>query len=452
MLSKSRYLKGLKCKKALWLNKYKKEQAYYPEETLKVFNQGNIAGELAQSYFPGGQIALVTNYPDSKAIIKTQELIASGENTIYEATFASHNTLVAVDILHKTNGKWHAFEVKSTNSVKTEHVRDAAIQYYVMTHAGIEIEDISIMHFDRNYIRQGKIDVKALFTYESVKNKLSEYLEDIPTNIEAFLKVYQQDEPIVQIGPHCDQPYSCEFFKYCCELPENQKIILKKENEPELSNKIDSIDKLQIQSFLHKHKFPIYSFDFETIMHGIPQYDNSRPYQQIPFQYSLHYQKNADTQPLHFEFLGNGVDDPRERIIQQLIKDCNKPGDILVYSLQFEKRMLKELARDFPQYQEELNGIIERLVDLAIPYKKYIQTEATERKWSLKIVLPTFLPNRSYDNLDIQDGMATMDVYRSLSALNETEKQEAIEAMLGYCKMDTEAVLELYNLLYELKT
>ena len=167
-------------------------------------------------------------------------------------------------------------------------------------------------------------------------------------------------------------------------------------------------------------------------------------------QYSLHYQKDINSNPEHFEFLGNAIDAPRETLLKQMIKDLSPVGSILVYSLQFERRRLEELARDFPHYASDLTFIIDRLVDLAIPYRKHISTEATKRKWSLKIVMPTFLPHKTYGNLDIQDGMAAMDAYRSLAQLNDTEKKDARQAMLAYCKLDTEAVLELYEKLFEL--
>ena len=451
MLSKSRYLKGLKCQKALWLNHHKKEEAYYSESTQQIFSAGNNAGELAQRYFPNGELALVDTYANSKSIERTKVLIAKGVTTIYEATFAAESTLVAIDIIHQIDGKWHAFEVKSTNSAKPEHIRDAAIQYYVMTKSGIEIEDVSIMHFDNTYVKQGAIIPKKLFTYESVYERIQAYLDNIPQNIKTFLQVYQQGEPTVLIGGQCDKPYTCEFANYCHTLKENQSIIEGWGETTELSTEVNYKNTEAIQQFLTKNPYPIYSFDFETVMYGIPEYDNSRPYQQIPFQYSLHVQKNANSKPKHHEFLGNGTDDPREALIQKMISDCGITGAILVYSISFERTRIEELIRDFPKYKSSLIMILDRLVDLAIPYRNYIKTEATEKKWSLKVVLPTFLPHLSYQDLEIQQGSATMEVYKNLSTIEDEE--EIIlrrKEMLAYCKLDTLAVLELYNLLYPL--
>ena len=449
MLSKSRYLKGLKCQKALWLNNHKKEKAFYSESTQQIFSAGNTAGELAQRYFPNGELALVDTYANSKSIERTKVLIAKGVTTIYEATFAAESTLVAIDIIHQIDGKWHAFEVKSTNSAKPEHIRDAAIQYYVMTNAGIEIEDISIMHFNGNYVKQGKIVPRELFTYESVFESIQPLLLEIPQNIEHFLEVYLNEEPSIPIGDHCKKPYPCEFKNYCSALAENQAIILETlEEAPTLSTKINYKNTEAIQQFLTDNPYPIYSLDFETIQHGIPKYDTSRPYQQILFQYSLHYQKNVNSKPLHYEFLGNGTDDPRETLIQKMINDLGNQGSILMYS-SYEKTMITSLIRDFPKYTEELEKIKERLIDLGVVFRKFIKTEATKNTWSLKTVLPTFLPQLSYQDLDIQQGMATMEVYRNLpNSLTKEEYELNIKNMLAYCKLDTFAVLELYNLLY----
>jgi hypothetical protein len=449
MLSKSRYLKGLKCQKALWLNKHKKEEAFYSESTKQVFSAGNTAGELAQQYFPNGELALVSNYPDSKAIAKTKELIRNGVTTIYEATFASESTLIALDILHQIDGKWHAFEVKSTNSAKKEHIRDAAIQYYVMTKAGIKVEDISIMHFDNTYVKQGAITPRGLFTYESVFDRMQTYLEDIPKNIKTFLEVYQEDEPTIIVGNHCDSPYPCEFANYCNSLQENQSVLKAIKETPGLSTEVYYKNTEAIQQFLTGNPYPIYSFDFETVMEGVPKYDNTRPYQQVPFQYSLHYQKSVSGVPQHSEFLGNGTDDPREGLIKQMIHDFSDEGSILVYYIPFERKRIEELIRDYPQYEKELEVIKNRLVDLLPIFKKHILTEQTKVSASLKVVLPTFLPLLSYKELAIQNGMAAMHAYKNLpETSNKTEFEKKRKEMLAYCKLDTEAVLELYNLLY----
>lgn len=446
MLSKSRYLKGLKCNKALWLYQHKREEAYYPESTRAVFSQGNTSGELAQQYFPNGELALVDNYPNSKAVTKTQELILKGITTIYEATFIFNNTLVAVDILHKEKDKWFAFEVKSTNSIKTTHILDAAIQYYVITGNGIDLEDISIMHFNRDYIRLGEINPKELFKYQSVKNNIHEYLVEIPKNIGSFIKLLKNsEEPNILQSPHCNEPYGCEFYNYCAKLPENEEYNLPEEII-HLAKEPNHINYDAINEFLKQVTYPIYSFDFETVMYGIPEFNYSRPYQQIPFQYSIHKINSLNSSPIHKEYLGDGVNDPREELIIQMIMDLEDEGDILVYNISFERTRIKELARDFPEYEIQLTKIQNRLVDLLPVFRYHYKAPATEKSASLKIVLPTFVPKLSYLNNDIQNGMQTMDAYKNLKNISDKKELDSIRnAMVEYCKLDTLAVLKLFQ-------
>ncbi|HNX89837.1 MAG TPA: hypothetical protein PKH58_12210, partial [Paludibacteraceae bacterium] len=168
MLSKSRYTRGCNCQKSLWLYVHKKEEQVIPEATQAIFARGTSAGELAQNYFPGGKLAVLEDFPGFASAKRTQDFIRQGIETIYEATFIYDNTLVAVDILHKQDGKWHLYEVKSTNSVKPEHIKDVGVQYYVAKGSGLDIEDAFLMHFNREYVRHGDIEVNKLFIPESI--------------------------------------------------------------------------------------------------------------------------------------------------------------------------------------------------------------------------------------------------------------------------------------------
>ena len=183
------------------------------------------------------------------------------------------------------------------------------------------------------------------------------------------------------------------------------------------------------------------------MMEGIPAYDESRPYQQIPFQYSLHFQEHELGPSRHFEFFHDGSSDPREELIKSLIDHIGDQGNILVYNITFERKCLAELMRDFPDYENELQNILDRLVDLMPVFKKLIIARATEKSASLKVVLPTFLPAKSYDDMEVANGMESMAAFKNLNNLNREEKENTIQKMLDYCALDTEAVLELYNLL-----
>ncbi len=166
MLSKSRYTRGLNCQKSLWLYAHKREEQEISESAQAIFSRGTSAGELAQQYFSNGKMAVLEDLPGYESAKRTQEFIQQGVETIYEGTFIFDNTLVAVDILHKSQGKWSLYEVKSTNSVKLEHIKDVAIQYYVAKGCGLNLENAFLMHFNRDYVRHGALEINKLYLPE----------------------------------------------------------------------------------------------------------------------------------------------------------------------------------------------------------------------------------------------------------------------------------------------
>ena len=172
MLSKSRYTRGINCHKSLWLYVHKKVEQKINEATQAIFKRGTSVGELAQQYFPDGKIAVLEDFPGYESAKRTQDFIIQGIETIYEATFIYDDTLVAVDILQKENGKWYLYEVKSTNSTKPEHIKDVAVQYYVLAGSGLPLADAFLMHFDRDYVKRGAIEVNKLFTADNIKEKV----------------------------------------------------------------------------------------------------------------------------------------------------------------------------------------------------------------------------------------------------------------------------------------
>jgi hypothetical protein len=445
MLSKSKFMRGLNCVKSLWLYVHKKNERYIDEATQSVFARGTDVGEIARQYFPGGKMVMLEDYPDYKSAYRTKQYIASGEEIIYEATFVYNNTLVAVDILIKRNGAWHLIEFKSTNSIKEAHIIDAAVQYHVIMGCGIPLEDVSVMHMNREYIRQGELDIKKLFCYESVLTEVVNLQENIAENITFFLQVEKQShEPVVEMGKQCTTPYHCDFMRYCKKNPNLFSAIEKKElcNDPK-------IDLMEINIFLDEIAYPLYFFDFETIMPCIPMFDMSRPYQQIPFQYSLHYKQDKTEEIEHFEHLAQTDGDPRIGLIKQLIDNTKRAGSILVYNIGFERARLKEMQRDFPEYLEALENIILRLRDLMTIFRKpQYFTESMEGKYSIKNLLPDLCPELSYSNLEIKKGEDASGAFLSLYEEKEPKKiNETRENLLNYCKMDTYAMVKILEVL-----
>jgi hypothetical protein len=446
MLSKSRFVRGTNCIKSLWLYKHKREEQVISEATQAIFSRGTNVGELATECFPGGVMAVTGNFPTTESAKYTKELIEQGVETIYEATFIYDNTLVAIDILHKKNGKWYLYEVKSTNSAKQEHVKDVAVQYYVVTGTGIPLEDVFVMHFDRSYIRRGELEPEKLFKSTSVLTGALAWQHEVKSKIPDLLTMLEGSEPEIEMGSQCKNPYICDYTEYCKSLNPN---IGKK---TELSS-IPEVLPDKVREFVNSVVYPICHLDFETIMPGVPLFNESRPYQQIPFQYSIHFQNERDCDISHCEYLAPSdlSIDPRKGLIEKMIKETKDAKTIFVYSIAFERTRIYEMIRDFPEYESDLQSIVARLKDLIIPFrKKYYRTETMLGRYSIKIVLPAICPELSYDDLKYSDGMAASNAFLDLYYCNDAETiAKTREDLLKYCHLDTLAMVKIFEVLCE---
>ena len=485
-LSKSTFIRGLQCKKKLYLYKhhYNLKDNISPQSQA-IFNQGNKVGILAQDLFPNGADASPSShFKIQESVVKTKEFIENGETIIYEATFQFNGVLVALDVLVKQKDGWKAYEVKSSTKVSDTYIKDAAIQYYTIINCGINLKDISIVHINKQYIKDGDINIQKLFTIESVSNRIQEILPEIPKQIEEFKKVLlNKSVPDIGIGEHCSKPYNCDFKEHCWKhIPEysifdisglrNPKKFKLYENgvinfeqidlqsshlnpnqllqvTSELENK-SFIDKPKIKDFIEDLSYPLYFLDFETMRTAVPIFNNSRPYQQLVFQYSLHI-LNVDNQITHHEYLAeaNPNIDPRKNFTKRLIKECGNTGDIIVYNISFERGKLEDLINLYPEYKTKLNKVIGRLKDLAIPFqKKWYYVPEMKGNYTIKAVLPALVPNMSYQDLEIKEGETASTTFgQMVNGQFNGDYDKTREALLEYCKRDTFAMVEIYSVL-----
>ena len=488
-LSKSTFIRGLQCEKSLYLYKkhYKLKDPTSPS-LQAVFDQGNQIGVLAQSLFPGGVDATPSShFRMMESVMKTKAFLENGESIIYEATFTYNEVLAALDVLVKDEDGWKAYEVKSSTSVSETYIKDAAIQYYTIMNSGIDLVDISIVHINNQYVLDGDLDIEQLFTVESVKDQVLDYLPKISNNVSRLKKVIELDSaPNVDIGSHCNEPYDCDFKGTCWKHIPQYSIFnisrLKTDKKFELYNQgiltLDQVDlsktklsenqilqvesevegksyinKEEIGKFLSNLNYPLYYLDLETINPGVPKYQGTRPYQQVLFQYSLHIKQSEDSELQHKEYLADPKKDPRNGFIEHLISECGNYGDILVYNIGFERGRLNELIEQFPDYNDPLQAIIERLKDLMIPFQnKWYYTPEMKGSYSIKYVLPALAPEFSYNDLNIKDGGMASSIY--LSMTNNNFKGDEISTrkdLLEYCKLDTYAMVKIIEKLKKYK-
>lgn len=484
VLSKSTFIRGLQCKKSLFLYKnfYTQRDKISPEQQA-IFSRGSSVGLTARKLFPGGVDASPSSpfkYPESVEL--TKKLIAVGTEIIYEAAFMFDKTLVAIDILVKRNNRWYAYEVKSSSKISSTYISDVSLQYYIITNSGIELEDIFIVNINTNYIKRGELDFYKLFHITSVKNEAVNNTLFVKENLQQLLAVAEsKEEPSVKIGEQCTSPYHCDFMGTCWkEIPPNSVLTIggtSKEKLFQLHNSgIKTIDelpddfeagkwvKLQIESqkknrpiidkegikkFIGTLNYPLYFMDFETIMPAIPIYNNTHPYQHIPFQYSLHFKETKHSSLMHYDFLSETGIDPRRKFIENLIKHTSVPGDIISYYSTFERTVLNNLKKDLPEFTGEIDYILYRIKDLIIPFENRLYYHPLMKgSYSIKSVLPALVSNLSYGNLEIGSGSIAMAAFENLQTETDIFKIASTnDALKEYCKMDTLAMVKILEVL-----
>ncbi|MBN2078394.1 MAG: DUF2779 domain-containing protein [Spirochaetes bacterium] len=488
LLSKSTFIRGLQCPRSLYLNrKHPDLRDATPPELQRVFDTGTEVGIRARDLFPGGIDAGPRGPRDHlESLGRTKKLIEEGAPVIYEAAFQHERVLSIMDILTRDASGWRAYEVKSSTSVTETYIMDASLQYHVITGSGLPLEDISIVHLNNAYVRRGALDASSLFTVQSVLSEARENRDLVRNEIEEMKQVLRgKSVPDVAIGEHCFSPYQCDFFGYCWNnLPEDsvfdiarlpkkkmfelysRGIVRFKDIPPDYPLtrgqrlQVEShlsgegyLDRDGLASFMAEIRYPLFFMDFETFMPAIPLYDESRPYQQIPFQYSLHYQAGPADEIRHFEYLAEAGNDPRREFITRLLGDTAPPGDILVYHAAFETSRLRELARDFPEFHDEIEKRIGRIRDLMVPFrKKIVYAPEMRGSYSIKAVLPALIPGTGYEGLAIADGGTAMAAFLDLQG--ETDRETIAHtrrALKEYCRMDTLAMVKLWHHLENLR-
>lgn len=445
LLSKTTYMYGMQCHKRFYLNRFHKNLANPEDEAAQaIFQAGTDVGVLAQDLFPGGVNAQGDEEWHSEKTVQKTAALLNTHDIIYEAAFMFNGVICAVDILVRQGNTFYAFEVKATNGVKPQHIEDAALQYYVLSNNGLNLGDFSILHLNREYVRVGDLNLPELFTPTTVLSEVLEKQAFIPKNIADFKKlIYLKNIPDIEMGAHCNQPYACNFSNYCLSLMPQEE-----PQEPEVLNAEVIVNTEAWNTFKENFTYPLFFFDFETVMYGVPVFNFSRPYQNIPFQYSLHVLVNEHAKVLHHSYLGDGVQDPRPDLITQMIRDLGTVGTILTWNMSFEKGVIAKLALDFPEYEADLMNIYGRIVDLMNPFRPsqaIVYSQAFAGSYSIKKVLPVMVPDLSYQNLQIQEGGTASFMYGQMTALNEEARAQLRNDLLAYCHLDTLAMVKIWQ-------
>lgn len=434
---------GCQCPKRLWLHKYRPDlRDEMDEEQEAVFQRGTDVGKLAEQLFPGGVDARPeTPFAYQQSVADTARYIAEGKDIIYEAAFQYEGLLCAVDILVKQGNQWYAYEVKSTSKVKDQHIPDAAFQYYVITQAGLELADFSIVHLNTTYIRYGDLNVQELFTTESVLDcvlPMQEFIHEKGIALKTVVANKKQ-MPEVEVGDHCYRPYNCDFLGFCYE---------RIHDDAEEDYGEPYINEDAVRSFLSQLEYPIYHIDFESWRAVVPEYDGHWPFRQVCFQYSVHVERAPGAEPEHHAYLAEGTHSNSLEFIENLLSVLGKEGTVMVYNQTFEATRLKEYMREHPQYAEDIENLLGRMVDLMALFRKDYRLPEMQGSYSIKYVLPALVPELSYNKLTIGNGTDASNAFYHLQyTRNPYDIERTRAALLEYCKLDTLAMVKLLGVL-----
>jgi len=476
-ISKSKYLNGLQCHKLLWFYYNAKDQIpAFDMQTQAIFDQGHLVGKLAKKLYPGG-IEVAGGERDFGKILELSKEALSHRKPLFEAAFKSANAYARVDILNPAGkNDWEIVEVKSSTEVKDVNLHDLALQRYAYEGAGLSITKCFILHINNEYVRKGDVEPKKLFAKTDVTNEVSDLLRSVPSNLRTMIDVIRQrGYPDIEIGPHCSDPYGCPLQELCWKfLPEHNPLTLyyfKKEKAFELIHdghldirklpaSVSLSDKQEIQvkalqngkvhidkegtrDFLERLDYPLYYLDFETFGTAIPLYDHVRPYEQIPFQFSLHIVDPAGKKPRHESFLADGTKDPRHEILKRLKKLLGNKGSIVAYNAPFEKDKLKKASDVFTEFSTWYQSIEPRFVDLLVPFKSFYYYHPDQcGSASIKAILPA-LTGKSYEGLEIAEGgAASLEYLRvTFGDVDDKERQKVRRQIEQYCALDTEGMI-----------
>ncbi len=484
-LSKSRYMAGRQCLKRLYLETYRRELADEVDQAQQArFDAGTEVGELARQRFPGGRLVAEEYYEHEQAVRTTERLLRSVPvPPLYEAAFNFEGVRTRVDVLHKSDGPgFDMVEVKSSTSVKPENVADVAIQMHVLEGSGVPLDRAWLMHTNNTYVYEGgPYDLEQLFSLVDVTEQARAFAADnIEGDLASMWEALRLDaEPEIETGGHCNKPYTCNFFGYCHQnepehpvrqLPNLREALRTRLREAgigaigDIPHNFPGLNERQRrvrdgvvtgQPFvgqdlgvaLNEIAYPVSFMDFETVGPALPLYVGTRPYQTIPFQWSLHI-RGADGIMTHREFLNDDADDPRERFVVTLLDSIPVEGSVVVYS-GYEKGILTAMADLFPQHRSRLEALCARLFDLLEVVRGHYYHPQFHGSFSLKSTLPALAPDLAYTDLEIQGGDVASVEYTRMIADDtpDSDKAQIRDSLLAYCKRDTEAMIRVLDAL-----
>jgi predicted RecB family nuclease len=401
-------------------------------------------------------------------------------DVIFEAGFTALGTRVRADVMirNRETSKWDLVEVKSSSSAKEVHDVDMAIQRAVLETSGVVVGTTGVMLVDSGYVRgEGDVTPDGLF---KIVDRTVEVLALLPSVISLNSHLHEviasETMPDIEIGPHCEEPYGCQYFDYCSKdrpvdwIQNLPGFGLKKVSELESrgiigisdignASKLNELQNRAVESTVSKIPwvsdrlsevlsgigYPMRFIDFETAGPTVPLYPGTSPREVIPFQWSCHI-LDSDGTLGHSDYLAAGESDPRKEFVESLLRSVGTEGPVLVYS-GYEQTTLRRLAAQFPDLESQIDDLITRFVDLLSLVKENYYHPGFKGSFSIKRVLPVMVPGSDYSDLAIGEGETASVTFVDIveGRVDEDELDDILYDLLEYCKRDTEAMVRIWQ-------
>jgi hypothetical protein len=482
----------LECVKNAWLKLYKGSEladffTFSPAEQSRL-DKGNLAELWARKLFPAG--ILIEKSGDEAALLTAMH-IEQRTPVLFQSTFFHDAFMVRNDVLayNADTQKWNLYEIKSKSSLdEIDHVEDATFQAIVLKECGIELENVFIVHLNKDYIRTADVDVKELFVLNNVTDKVKAREEHTKERmLRAKIDLSQDKEESLA----CQCLYNgrsahCKTFSYSYPRVPNISVhdiarISTKKLQQLIDSNILNIDEVPsnftlteiqqkqvnaykfktpifnagiIEQELNKLTYPLYFLDYESYSHPVPLYNGFKPWQQVPFQFSLQVIANDGAEPVTFGYLHEADSDPSEVIIQKLIELIGSTGSVVVWHKSFEQMINNQLGERHPEHKAFLQNLNDRCFDLEeIFTKQHYVDPLFNGKTSIKNVLPALIPDLSYGALSIQSGDVASEKWFNMitGEVTTSEKVVIAKELKNYCNLDTYAMYKIKQFLLSIQ-
>jgi len=480
-LSKSDYLKYRVHPAYLWYQKHQPQKLpKYDDNRKYMFEQGDEFESLAMQVI--GEVTVIDGDPLNIQHLTeaTIEAIDGGSKRLAQPAFVNDELLYCrPDLLEKIDdNQWRLTEIKSSTSFKRQHRYDLGFQRHVLTSLGFNIAKVQLIHVNRDYVRSGDIDPERLVASRDVTEDVMAIEDEVAKEIEKaqsvikqaevndhpamagnlnrWLEVYRHLYPdlpedsvlnLIQLKPQLVRETYHQGIESMTKLDTDQ--LTSKQTAQVNAWKMDeiNINPQNVAEFLNEFEYPLYFLDYETSAYVVPMYDGIKPYQQLPFQYSLHKLQSPGGELEHFEYLHTDDSLPVQPLVNKMLSEIGTNGTVLAWFHKFEMYCNRIMAQLDPNRHDQLYALNQRMVDLRVPFARgdYVD-KRFQGSSSLKNVLPVMCPELSYKELGIQEGGAAQRLWQQVqSGQRDDQAQQIYADLLEYCKLDTFAMVEIYR-------